>query len=186
VRAQAAGIEAQQRRIATLAAQVAQADAQGMGGKAQLAAADVDVEATTLRAGVAGRVGDKSVTPGQFVTAGTRLMTLVPLQSIYVVANFKETQMGRMRPGQPVSIKVDALEGRTLQGRIESIAPGTGSSFSLIAPSNATGNFTKIVQRVPVRIRLDVDGATRALLVPGLSLTAKVDTAQSDTGAGQR
>jgi membrane fusion protein (multidrug efflux system) len=176
VAAQSAGVEALQRRLATLNAQIAQADAQGLGGKAQLDAASGDVEATTLRAAVSGRVGDKNVTIGQFVTAGTRLMSLVPLQSIYIVANFKETQVGRMRPGQPVAIKVDALEGRSITGRVESMAPGTGASFSLIAPSNATGNFTKIVQRVPVRIRIEADAATRALLVPGLSVTATVDT----------
>ncbi|WDF72651.1 HlyD family secretion protein [Novosphingobium sp. KACC 22771] len=176
VRAQSAAIEAQQRRIAAIEAQARQAKAQGMGGKAQLDAASVDLDATTIRATIDGRVGDKNVTPGQFVSAGTRLMTLVPLSKIYVVANFKETQLAHMRPGQAVSIKVDALDGRAVKGRIESMAPGTGASFSLIAPSNATGNFTKIVQRVPVRIAIDADADTRRLLVPGLSVTAMVDT----------
>ncbi len=185
VRAQAAGIEAQQRRVATLQAQIQQAEAQARGSKAQLDAANVDVEATLIRASENGRVGDKSVTVGQFVAAGTRLLTLVPLDKLYVVANFKETELALMRPGQPVSITVDALGGRTVKGRVESIAPGTGSSFSLIAPSNATGNFTKIVQRVPVRIRLDVDPALRRLLVPGLSVTATVDTVSAKDEQGR-
>ena len=176
VRAQKAAIEAQQRRIATIEAQAKQAAAQGLGGKAQLAAASVDLDATTIRAAMDGRIGDKSVSQGQFVAAGTRLMTLVPLNKIYVVANFKETQLAHMRPGQSVSLKVDALDGRAVKGRVESMAPGTGASFSLIAPSNATGNFTKIVQRVPVRIAIEADAETRRLLVPGLSVTAMVDT----------
>lgn len=176
-RAQASAIEAQQRRIATLQAQIDQAKAQAKGGQAQLASANVDVDATLIRATDDGRVGDKTVTPGQYVQPGTRLLTLVPLSKIYVVANFKETQLALMRPGQPVSIRVDALDGHTIKGVVDSIAPGTGGSFSLIPPSNATGNFTKIVQRVPVRIRItDQDSAKLRLLVPGLSVTAIVDT----------
>ena len=176
VRAQSAAIEGLQRRLVTLSAQADQAQAQGLGGKAQLDAANVDMEATTLRAAADGRVGDKTVTPGQYVSAGTRLMTLVPLGQLYVVANFKETQLARMRPGQPVSIKVDALDGKIVKGRVESFAPGTGGTFSLIPPQNATGNFTKIVQRVPVRIALEAEPTVRRLLVPGLSLTVTVDT----------
>ncbi|WP_068089925.1 HlyD family secretion protein [Novosphingobium rosa] len=176
VRAQQAAILGQQRKIASLQAQIEQAKAQGAGGKAQLAAANVDVDATLIRASEDGRIGDKTVTPGQYVQAGTRLMTLVPLSKIYVTANFKETQLELMRPGQPVKIKVDALGGRAVNGTVESMAPGTGAQFSLIPPSNATGNFTKIVQRVPVRIRIDADAATRRLLVPGLSVTTIVNT----------
>jgi membrane fusion protein (multidrug efflux system) len=130
VRAQEAAIEAQQRRIASIEAQARQAAAQGQGGKAQFDAANVDLDATTIRAAIDGRIGDKTVMQGQFVSAGTRLMTLVPLSKIYVVANFKETQLAHMRPGQDVSIKVDALDGRAIKGKIESMAPGTGSSFS--------------------------------------------------------
>jgi membrane fusion protein (multidrug efflux system) len=176
VRAQQAAILGQQRRITSFQAQIEQAMAQGAGGKAQLAAANVDVDATLIRANADGRIGDKTVTPGQYVQAGTRLMTLVPLNKIYVVANFKETQMARMRPGQPVRIKIDALGRRSIRGTVESIAPGTGAQFSLIPANNATGNFTKIVQRVPVRIRIDANATTRGLLVPGLSVTAIVDT----------
>ncbi len=129
-----------------------------------------------LRAPIAGRVGDKTVTVGQFVSAGTRLMSLVPLDKLYVVANFKETQLALMRVGQPATIKVDALDGTELVGRVESLSPGTGAQFSLLPPQNATGNFTKITQRVPVRIALDATPAVRALLVPGLSVTVTVDT----------
>ena len=103
-------------------------------------------------------------------------MSLVPLDKLYVVANFKETQLALMRVGQPATIKVDALDGTELVGRVESLSPGTGAQFSLLPPQNATGNFTKITQRVPVRIALDATPAVRALLVPGLSVTVTVDT----------
>lgn len=165
-----------QKRIASLQAQKQQAQAQGEAAKAQLSAADTDVEATVLRASTAGRIGSKSVRQGQFVQASTRLMSLVPDNSLYVTANFKETQLGLMRIGQPVSVEVDALPGVELHGVIASIAPGTGAQFSILPPQNATGNFTKIVQRIPVRIAVNAGPETRKLLVPGMSVEASVDT----------
>jgi len=176
VRQQAAALEMQRRRISGMQAQVKQARAQGQGAKAQLAAASVDVSASMLTAPVSGRVGDKTVTLGQFAQAGTRLMTLVPLDKLYVVANFKETQLALMRPGQPVKIAVDALDGTEIDGHVESVSPGTGAQFSILPPQNATGNFTKIVQRVPVRIAIETTPAARRLLVPGLSVSVTVDT----------
>ncbi|MEH3045690.1 HlyD family secretion protein [Sphingomonas adhaesiva] len=176
VRAQAAALAVQQRRVAALQSQVRQGEAQGQAARAQLSAADVDVGATILRAPIAGRVGDRTVTVGQYVQPGMRLMSIVPLQSLYVTANFKETQLALMRPGQPARIKVDALDGLEIQGRVASIAPGTGAQFSILPPQNATGNFTKIVQRVPVRIAIAATPAARRLLVPGLSVTVTVDT----------
>ena len=145
-------------------------------GKADAAQARVAFEDTELRARIDGRVGNKTVQVGQFVAAGTRTMTIVPVESLYLSANFKETQVGLMRAGQPAEIKVDALPGTTLHGTVESISPGTGSQFALLPPQNATGNFTKIVQRVPVKIRIDASAATRSLLLPGLSVTVYVDT----------
>jgi membrane fusion protein (multidrug efflux system) len=176
VRAQAAALAAQQRQIGTLEAQIGQSRAQRQGAEAQLAAANVDVGATILRAPVAGRIGDRTVTVGQFATAGTRLMSVVPLSQIYVTANFKETQLALMRPGQPARIAVDALDGTELRGRVASVSPGTGAQFSLLPPQNATGNFTKIVQRVPVRIALEATPEARRLLVPGMSVVVTVDT----------
>ncbi len=171
-----ASLTAAERRVATLRAQRQQAQAQGEAARAQLTAARTDVEATILRAPVDGRVGNKGVRQGQFVQASTRLMSLVPARSLYVVANFKETQLGLIRPGQPVTVEVDALDGVELQGVVESIAPGTGAQFSVLPPQNATGNFTKIVQRIPVRIAINAGPETRALLVPGMSVEASVDT----------
>lgn len=174
--AQRAALMSAERRIGSLRAQVRQAQAQGEGAHAQLAAADVNLGSTLVRASVDGRVGNKTVRVGQFVQAGTRMMSIVPLRGIYVEANFKETQIGRMRVGQPATIRVDALHGVRLRGRVQSLAPGTGAEFSLLPPQNATGNFTKIVQRVPVRIQIDAGPEARRVLVPGLSVTAKVDT----------
>jgi membrane fusion protein (multidrug efflux system) len=175
-RAQAATLVAQQRRIASMRAQVQQARAQGQGARAQLSAAEVDVGATLIRSAINGRIGDKSVVIGQYAQAGTRLMSVVPLDQIYITANFKETQLALMRSGQPATISVDALDGTDLHGRVVSVSPGTGAQFSLLPPQNATGNFTKIVQRVPVRIAIDATPAARRLLVPGLSVTVSVDT----------
>jgi len=176
VRESAASLEMQRRRVAGINAQVRQAQAQAEGGRAQLASADVNLGATQLKAPIAGRIGNKTVNVGQFVQAGTRLMSLVPLDKIYVVANFKETQLALMRPGQPARIAVDALGGTEIDGRVASVSPGTGAQFSILPPQNATGNFTKIVQRVPVRITIDATPAARRLLVPGLSVTVTVDT----------
>jgi membrane fusion protein (multidrug efflux system) len=176
VRAQGAALVMQRRRVAAVRTQVRQGEAQGQAARAQLAAADVDVGATVIRAATAGRIGDKSVTVGQYVQAGTRLMSIVPLDKLYVTANFKETQLALMRPGQPVSIEVDALDGITVKGRVDSVSPGTGAQFSLLPPQNATGNFTKITQRVPVRIAIEATPAVRRLLVPGLSVVVTVDT----------
>jgi membrane fusion protein, multidrug efflux system len=103
-------------------------------------------------------------------------MTIVPVQDIYLTANFKETQIGLMRAGQPAMIRVDALPGTDLHGTVVSFSPGTGSQFALLPPQNATGNFTKIVQRVPVRIRVDANQETHDILVPGLSVTVRIDT----------
>lgn len=171
-----AGLLAAQRRIGTLGAQVRQAQSQAEAARAQLAAARVNVESTLLRAAIDGRVGDLAVRVGQFVQPGTRMMTLVPVDRLFIEANFKETQLGLMRVGQPVRIEVDALPGIELTGRVASFAPGTGAQFSVLPPQNATGNFTKIVQRVPVRIAIEAPPEVRRLLVPGMSVEATVDT----------
>ncbi len=171
-----AALTSAQRRVGTLQAQVSQALSQGEAAKAQLDAAQVNVGSTIIRAATNGRIGNKTVQPGQFIQPGTRLMSIVPVEKIYIAANFKETQMGLMRPGQPVEIDVDAISAVPLRGHVESVSPGTGAQFSLLPPQNATGNFTKIVQRVPVRISIDAGPQTRAVLVPGMSVSVSVDT----------
>lgn len=172
----AAGLLAAQRRVGTLGAQVRQARSQAQAARAQLSAARVNAESTLLRAPIDGRVGNLSVRVGQFVQPGTRMMTLVPVGRLFIEANFKETQIGLMRVGQTVTIRVDALPGIELTGRVSSFAPGTGAQFSVLPPQNATGNFTKIVQRVPVRIEIDAAPEVRRLLIPGMSVEVTVDT----------
>jgi len=171
-----AGLLAAQRRQGTLGKQIQQADSQANAARAQLEAARLNLSATTLRASITGRVGDLTVRPGQYVQPGQRLMSVVPTDRIYVTANFKETQLGLIRQGQPVTLEVNALPDLELEGRVESIAPGTGAEFSVLPPQNATGNFTKIVQRIPVRIAITATPEIRRLLVPGMSVEATVDT----------
>jgi len=142
--------------------------------RAMVAQAQIALDRTVIRAPVAGVVGARGVRPGQFVSPGAQLLSIVPLTDTYVVANFKETQLDKMRLGQDVEITADAFPGRAIHGRIDSFAPATGSEFALIPVENATGNFTKITQRVPVRIVVarNEDGL---VLRPGLSVEVKVD-----------
>ncbi|WP_238938601.1 HlyD family secretion protein [Pseudomonas typographi] len=174
--ARQAALRSAQSRYATLQAQVQQAKAQLGVARASDAQARLDFNDAEVRSPIDGRVGDRGVRLGQYVQPGTRLLTVVPLQALYLSANFKETQIGSMRPGQAVTGHVDALPGRDLLGHIDSFSPGTGAQFALLPPANATGNFTKIVQRVPVRIRLDVPDDLQGVLLPGLSATVEVDT----------
>ncbi len=165
-----------QRRIRTLEEQVNLAGSQADAGRAQLAGAQLNVESTQLHASISGRVGDLTVRQGQFVQPGTRLMSIIPVEELYIKANFKETQLGLMRAGQQVTIEVDALPDLEIKGHVASIAPGTGAEFSILPPENATGNFTKIVQRVPVRIEISASLEVRRLLVSGMSVVVTVDT----------
>lgn len=176
VNAGRAGVLAAQRRIITLGEQVQQSSAQANAARAQLSNAKLNVEYTLVKASTSGRIGNLTVRQGQFVQPGTRLMNLVPVDQLFVEANFKETQLGLIRVGQPVRIELDAFSDFTLEGKVESIAPGTGAQFSILPPQNATGNFTKIVQRVPVRISISASPEVYKLLVPGMSVVATVDT----------
>lgn len=144
--------------------------------QAQLETAQLDLERAIVRAPIDGVVGDRQVQVGQLVRSGSPLMSVVPLQSVYVVANFKETQIERFHAGQPVTINPDIAHGLHLRGVVDSIAPASGSEFSIIPTDTATGNFTKIVQRVPVRIRLEPNQEGLELLRPGLSASVTVDT----------
>ena len=161
-------------KAATLAANLAEAQAGVARAQAALNLALQDQSHTLIRAAIDGVVGDRQVEPGDYVQPGTRLLSIVPLNALYVTANFKETQTGRMTVGQPARIEVDALPGVTFKGEVESLAPGSGSQFSLLPFEPGTGNFTKIVQRVPVRIRFAPGQADLARLRPGLSTTVKV------------
>ncbi|WP_028206141.1 HlyD family secretion protein [Paraburkholderia nodosa] len=174
--ADAAAVTSARSQISALNAQLSQARAQLEAARANAAQSQLDLDNTVVKSALAGRVGDRTVRVGQYVQPGTRMLTVVPVQRTYLTANFKETQIGRMRAGQPVELHVDALPGHTLHGVVDSFSPGTGAQFALLPPENATGNFTKIVQRVPVRIRLETGPETRGVLLPGMSVTVDVDT----------
>jgi membrane fusion protein, multidrug efflux system len=144
--------------------------------KTALAKTERDLSFTVIRAPLDGVIGNRAVQTGDYVQTGQRLASLVPLADVYVTANFKETQVAHLKPGQPVAISVDALPEHTIQGIVESFSPASGAVFSLLPPDNATGNFTKIVQRLPVRIRAPEEIAREGLLRPGMSVVVSVNT----------
>ena len=150
--------------------------------KTAQAQAERDLSFTVIRAPVDGVFSNRAVQTGDYVQTGQRLASLVPLSDVYIDANFKETQLARIRPGQPVSISVDALPDDTIKGRVESLSPASGAVFSLLPPDNATGNFTKIVQRLPVRIAVPGAVAEQRQLRPGMSVVVSVDTKPGHVG----
>ena len=151
--------------------------------KATLAKAERDLSFTVIRAPLDGVIGNRAVQAGDYVQTGQRLASLVPLDAVYINANFKETQLARLQPGQAVSIAVDALPEHVIEGTVESFSPASGAVFSLLPPDNATGNFTKIVQRLPVRIKVPAAIAEQGLLRPGMSVVVSVNTKKSSASA---
>ncbi|MGE0409589.1 MAG: HlyD family secretion protein [Amphiplicatus sp.] len=175
----AAGLAAAEAEGAVIEARHKEARAALAWGKAALELAEIAAGDAVLRAETDGVVGNVSVRAGEYASTGRRLMALVPIQDAYVVANFKETQLAQIRPGEKVRIKIDAYPEADIEGVVDSLSPSSGAEFSLLPPENATGNFTKIVQRVPVKIRL-VDAPAGIALLPGLSVTASIDTRTGD------
>ncbi|MBV8535750.1 MAG: HlyD family secretion protein [Alphaproteobacteria bacterium] len=169
------GLLAASKRIDVLTTQRDQAAAQFDHARAVEAQAALNLSYTEITAPVDGTVGARALRVGQFVQAGTQLMAVVPLDQVYVVANFKETQLTHVRGGEPVEIEVDGFRGTRLKGHVDSLSPASGLEFALLPPDNATGNFTKIVQRVPVKIVLD-DSRLTGLLRPGMSVEPTVNT----------
>jgi membrane fusion protein (multidrug efflux system) len=169
------GLLAAQRKVDVLTTERAKALAQLDRARAVEAQAALNLSYTQIKAPVDGTVGARSLRVGQYVQAGTQLMAVVPLDAVYVVANFKETQLTHVRNGQPVEIVIDSFHGTKLRGHVDSLSPASGLEFALLPPDNATGNFTKIVQRVPVKIVLD-DHALTGLLRPGMSAEPTIDT----------
>lgn len=174
VSAAVATVEAQRQSIAVLAAQRDAAAARLAQARAARDLARIDLDNTVVRAPIDGVVGNRQVRVGRLVTPGASLLDLVPVKGVWVVANFKETQIERIRPGQRVRIAVDAFPNETLDGEVDSFAPGSGSAFSLLPADNATGNFVRVVQRVPVKIRL-TDNPLSGRLVPGLSARVEIE-----------
>jgi membrane fusion protein (multidrug efflux system) len=163
-------------QVATARARAASAQARVQQAKAALAQAEMNLQYTVVKAPVKGTVSRKSAEPGQVVQPGQPLMALVPLEAVWITANFKETQLKDMRPGQRATISVDAYGGKEYSGKVDSIAAATGARFSLLPPENATGNFVKVVQRVPVKIVLDPGQDAEQVLRPGMSVMPTVYT----------
>jgi membrane fusion protein, multidrug efflux system len=178
VKSARAAYDAARDNVEVTRAQQAEARAQLAELRTSLAKAERDLDFTSVRAPVDGTFSNRLVNTGDFIIVGQRLGNVVPLNDVFIDANFKETQLKRIRPGQPVTISVDAYGHRKFAGFVESISPAAGSVFTLLPPDNATGNFTKIVQRLPVRIRVPKDVAKQNLLRAGMSVYATVDTSE--------
>jgi membrane fusion protein (multidrug efflux system) len=171
-----AALAGAERRIDVLKTARAKAEAQLERYRAVEQQAQLNLGYTTITAPVGGTVGARSLRVGQYVQAGTALMAVVPLHSVYVVGNFKETQLTDVHAGEPVEVSIDTFPGARLKGHVDSLAPASGLTFALLPPDNATGNFTKIVQRIPVKIMLDNEGALAGRLRPGMSVEPTIDT----------
>jgi membrane fusion protein, multidrug efflux system len=179
-----AAVTAAEEQVGVLQAQLAKDKATLQHNEAVQEQAQLNLGYTNIIAPIDGVVGNRSLRVGEYVQAGTQLMAVVPLAAVYVVANFEETQLAGIRTGAPVSIVVDTYSGATVKGHVDSIAPASGEEFALLPPDNATGNFTKIVQRIPVKIAIDPNDPLRGELRPGMSVTATVDTKVPAPGAG--
>ncbi|TKC88473.1 HlyD family secretion protein [Trinickia terrae] len=176
-----AALAAAQRQLAVLDAQINDAQARVATARAAERVAELNVEYTTIRSPVDGYVGNRTARVGLLANTGAALLTIVPSNGLWIDANFKEDQLKKMRVGDSAEVELDASSG-AIHGVVESLAPATGATFSVLPAENATGNFTKIVQRVPVRIRLDVPKNMQGVLRPGLSATVKVHV---DSGSAQ-
>ncbi|MBU9820976.1 HlyD family secretion protein [Rahnella sp. BCC 1045] len=172
-----AAVQAAEKQVDVLKAEQAQAKAAIDSATTALAQAKLNLSYTEITAPVDGVVGQRSLRIGGYVSAGTRVVAVVPLHDAYIVANYLETQLGDVQQNQPVDIKIDALPGVTLKGTVDSISPATGVTFSPISPDNATGNYTKVVQRLAVKIVLDKDQADAKRLKVGMSVIPTIDTA---------
>ena len=168
-----ANLASAQKQVELLKAEITQASATASRAKALQDQAELNLSYTTIIAPIDGVVGNRSLRAGQFVQAGTQLMALVPANGAYVIANFKETQLTDVKAGQPVDIDVDMFPGKQVHGHVDSLAPASGQEFALLPPDNATGNFTKVVQRIPVKIALD---ASSVDLRPGMSVIPTIQT----------
>jgi membrane fusion protein (multidrug efflux system) len=179
-----AQLDQQKAQLASLDVQEKQLAAQVEAARAQVKLARNNLDYTRIVSPADGLVGQRQVRAGQFVNVGTQVIAVVPLPNIWVTANFKETQMTNVREGNPATVTVDAFPDLALTGRVDSWSPGTGSTFALLPPDNATGNFTKVVQRVPVKIVLDPNSALGKLVRPGMSVEATIDTGRVVAAAG--
>ncbi|RDJ08756.1 HlyD family secretion protein [Rhizobium grahamii] len=179
-----AALDAAVKQVDLLNAELAQAKAALARSQAIEHQAELNLSYATIVAPVDGTVGNRTLRVGQYVQAGTQLMSVVPVSMAYIIANYKETQLTDVHAGQPVEIEVDTFPGRTYRGHVDSIAPASGQEFALLPPDNATGNFTKVVQRIPVKIVLDGNDTASGDLRPGMSVQPSINTKAADTAPG--
>jgi membrane fusion protein (multidrug efflux system) len=179
VTAAAAAVEAQRRQLDVLGGTRQQRAAELQAAQAAQAAAQLRLGYTRIVAPFDGVVGERQVQPGDYVNIGTNVISVVPLPQVYLIANYKETQLGRVRPGQRVEVTVDTFPGQVLHGRVQRLAPASGSQFALLPADNATGNFTKVVQRIPVRIVFDAGQPLLEQLRPGMSAITRIHTTEN-------
>src|SRR6195952_2483635 len=176
-----ANLTSSQKQVDLLKAEIVQAEASLARAQAIQSQAELNLGYTTITAPIDGVVGNRTLRVGQYVQAGTQLMSVVPAEGAYVIANYKETQLTDVHEGQAVDIEVDMFPGQIVHGHVDSIAPASGQEFALLPPDNATGNFTKVVQRIPVRIALDTDKNSSIALRPGMSVIPTIETRSSNT-----
>jgi membrane fusion protein, multidrug efflux system len=186
VRASRAVIAAQRHQLEVLAGNKKERAADIAAAKATLSAAQLKLGYTKIVAPFDGVVGEREVQPNDYVNIGTNLINVVPLPNVYVIANYKETQLTRVKPGQTVDVTVDTFPDHVLHGRVERIAPASGSQFALLPPDNATGNFTKVVQRIPVRIQFDKGQPLLEQLLPGMSVITRIHTDEAGTDGAKQ
>ncbi|MEX6503016.1 HlyD family secretion protein [Pseudomonas zhanjiangensis] len=170
-----ADLQAQRQQIGTLEAEIKRLDAQILSARADLAQTELELARTRIHAPISGFIGQRAARAGQFVQAGTYLLSLVPDQDIWVQANFKETQIGHMQPGQRAELTFDSFPDTPIEARVDSLFAASGAQFSLLPPDNATGNFTKVVQRIPVKLTFATDNPLKGLIRPGMSAEVKVE-----------
>lgn len=170
-----ADLQAQRQQVNTLHAEIKRLEAQISSARTDLAQAELNIARTEIRAPISGFVGQRAARQGQYVQTGAYLLSLVPDQDIWIQANFKETQIGQMRPGQTAELTFDSFPGTPIEGRVDSLFAASGAQFSLLPPDNATGNFTKVVQRIPVKLTFAADNPLKGLIRPGMSVEVKVD-----------
>jgi membrane fusion protein (multidrug efflux system) len=178
-----AAVQAAEKQVNVLQAELAKADATLQHNQAVEQQAELNLGYTRIVAPIEGVVGNRNLRVGEYVQAGTQLMALVPIDAVYIVANFEETQLADIRAGQPATIGVDSFPSATITGRVDSLAPASGAEFTLLPPDNATGNFTKIVQRIPVKIVLDRANPLAGEVRPGMSVVATIDTRPHEPAA---
>jgi membrane fusion protein (multidrug efflux system) len=178
-----ADLQAQRQQVSTLEAEIKRLEAQISSARTDLAQADLNLARTEIHAPISGFIGQRAARTGQYVQSGAYLLSLVPDQDIWIQANFKETQIGRMQAGQKAELTFDSFPDTPIEAQVDSLFAASGAQFSLLPPDNATGNFTKVVQRIPVKLTFAADNPLKGQIRPGMSVEVKVDITADQRGS---